>query len=298
MASTILQWNIQGIKAKYVAGLSLLLASIDPSVICLQETKLNRKTCDKSPGNSIPGYIAHHHFHQDGEIACGGSSIYIKNNILHRNIKLNTTLQAIACRINFKKPLTICSIYLPPNSNVDSSQLYDLIDQLPTPFYLLGDFNAHNPLWGSDSINPKGRIVEDILFKSNLALLNDGSPTHFDTRSGGRSMIDLTICTPDLSAKSQWSVIDDLHQSDHFPILISQEVPEKQEIPKFFNFKRADWTSFENECLQKINSVNIKDYDNFVDTLNTIVSKNIPKTSPKPRKNTNAVANTPVHLLP
>ena len=285
MASTILQWNIQGIKAKYVAGLSLLLASIDPSVICLQETKLNRKTCDKSPGNSIPGYIAHHHFHQDGEIACGGSSIYIKNNILHRNIKLNTTLQAIACRINFQKPLTICSIYLPPNSNVDSSQLYDLIDQLPTPFYLLGDFNAHNPLWGSDSINPKGRIVEDILFKSNLALLNDGSPTHFDTRSGGRSMIDLTICTPDLSAKSQWSVIDDLHQSDHFPILISQEVPEKQEIPKFFNFKRADWTSFENECLQKINSVNIKDYDNFVDTLNTIVSKNIPKTSPKPRKN-------------
>ena len=61
-----------------------------------------------------------------------------------------------------------------------------------------GDFNAHNPLWGSDKVIDKGKIVKDILSKFNLCILNDGSNTYLQTGNGSFSSIDLTIVDPSL----------------------------------------------------------------------------------------------------
>ena len=44
---------------------------------------------------------------------------------------------------------------------------------------IMGDFNAHNPLWGSDNVTDKGKIVEDALSNLNLYILNDGSNTYY-----------------------------------------------------------------------------------------------------------------------
>ena len=37
-------------------------------------------------------------------------------------------------------------------------------------FLLLGDFNGHNFIWGSDDVNDKGRIIENFINKNNLSL--------------------------------------------------------------------------------------------------------------------------------
>ena len=39
---------------------------------------------------------------------------------------------------------------------------------------ILGGFNAHNPLWGSDHQTPKGRLMETFISQNDLRLFNDG----------------------------------------------------------------------------------------------------------------------------
>ena len=77
----------------------------------------------------------------------GGVSIIVNRSIQHSSVQLNTDIQAIAIRATFEREITICSIYLPPRLRFTANDIQDLIDQLPTPFVVLGDFNSHNPLW-------------------------------------------------------------------------------------------------------------------------------------------------------
>ena len=61
-----------------------------------------------------------------------------------------TILQVVAQEVYLvgKRKKTICSIYLPPTDQVTKEDMRDLLKELPGPVLLLGDFNAHNPLWG------------------------------------------------------------------------------------------------------------------------------------------------------
>ena len=280
MASSILQWNIRGIKPNYTE-LNLLIKERSPNVICIQETKL------PSEDFVIKGYQEFHHIHKDGLIACGGTSIFVKNSVIHSKIPLNTKLQAVAVRVTLHKTLTICSIYIPPDSNPSPKDFENLKNQLPTPFILVGDFNAHNPMWGSSSTNQRGKTMEDFLMKTNICLFNDSSPTHVNSQNLETSCIDLSLCDPDLYSDFTWSVHDDLNGSDHYPILIVPQIPQKQsQNSNKFNFKRANWSSFSDDCKTLLNNqCNIDTYDQFYDVLTSIADERIPKLSSKPRKN-------------
>ena len=92
------------------------------------------------------------------ERASDGSSIGISNNIFHSQINLKTNLQAVAVRLSLRKTITLCSIYIPPTFQLQPLDLTK-IEQLPAPFMIMGDFNAHNPLCGSEKITDKGRKI-------------------------------------------------------------------------------------------------------------------------------------------
>ena len=68
----------------------------------------------------------------EDERAAGGSTILVRNNVLHSYVTLNTDLQAVAVRITLDKTITLSSVYIPPNSALGLSQLKNLADQLPT----------------------------------------------------------------------------------------------------------------------------------------------------------------------
>ena len=239
---SILQWNVRSLKRLYDPGLKSLINTFHPQVICLQETKI-------SYDFHIQRYKDYPYKHKGNLIAAGGTSIYVRNNVIHRNLKINTQLQATAVRISTHRPLTICSIYLPPGVPVKQEQLLNLHSQLPTPFILLGDFNAHNPLWEKNSnIDIRGKIIEDFLTKTNICLLNDTSPTYLDPRSFNTSAVDLTMCSPEIAPEFSWATMDDPHHSDHFPIHITPKTPNVTPIPSIFNIKRADWSSFKSDC--------------------------------------------------
>ena len=82
----------------------------------------------------------------EDEQAAGDSTIFVRENILHSYVNLNTDLQAVTVGITLDKTITLCSVYISPNSALSLTQLKNLADQLPTPFIIMGDFNGHSPL--------------------------------------------------------------------------------------------------------------------------------------------------------
>ena len=147
----ILQWNCRGLRSNF-DELQLLIHQYNPVALCLQETMLGDKdlavkhfSCYYCPGSEVNGNHS------------GGVGILVSNITPHSQLQLRTSLQAIAIRVSVPKALTICSIYLPPHTKWTEQDLKDLISQLPKPFLLLGDFNAHSPIWGSKKLDCKGK---------------------------------------------------------------------------------------------------------------------------------------------
>ena len=131
---------------------------------------------------------------------------------------------ATACKLVTKgiaicdKAYTICSIYIPPSSRLHRHDLDHLVDQLPAPYVLCGDFNGHNTLWGSQSTNDKGATLENFIDDHDMILLNMSSPTRYDDYHHTYSTIDLSICHPSVYLDWTCNVLPDRHGSDHFPL--------------------------------------------------------------------------------
>lgn len=83
--------------------------------------------------------------HNSGVRVSGGVTILIKNDIPYSKINIINN-QAIAINVTLHKTMTIYSLYIPPNDDIDKNELKKLIDQLLKPFILLGNFNSHNVL--------------------------------------------------------------------------------------------------------------------------------------------------------
>lgn len=84
----------------------------------------------------------------------------------------------------------------------------------------MGDFNAHNPLWGSKRKDKNGAVLEDFLDLHSLVMMNDGRATRFEVGSGRLSCLDLTFASAEMARCGEWDMMDGYTMgSDHFPIL-------------------------------------------------------------------------------
>ncbi|GFV62522.1 putative RNA-directed DNA polymerase from transposon X-element [Trichonephila clavipes] len=91
----------------------------------------------------------------------------------------NKDTSAVAVRIHSTSLITVCCLYLPPNTVIHQHDLNNLVDQLSAPFVILGDFNGHRTLWGSAKTNPRGRQIEQNLYNSDhfpVILSHDSDP--------------------------------------------------------------------------------------------------------------------------
>ena len=176
--------------------------------------------------------------------ASGGSSIFVHSSCLQREIKLKTELQAVTVSVTLEKEITLCSVYIPPSFALRSQHLNSLLQQLPSSFILLGDFNGHNILRGRNDTDPRGELIEDFITKNDICLMNDKSNTFLDSGKGTFSALDLSLCHPSLYLDFNWSVCEDQHGSDHFPIVIeSLQTREEEHNPKW-KLNKANWDLF------------------------------------------------------
>ena len=206
----------------------------------------------------------------------------LKENLPYTEIPLNTNLQAIAVKISTPFACTICNVYL-PNFDWELYDLQHLVSSLPTPFLLVGDFNAHNPIWGSNHRDARGHIIENLLDNSNIILLNTGTPTCLSARSGELSAIDLSFSSPDLAIRFEWKTADNLYGSDHLPIHISTNIPNKaHNVPQKWLLNRADWEKFRDSLKPPTPSNDITEYvDRITSCIVEAAQLSIPRSNGK-----------------
>ena len=278
----IVHWNCRGLKPNYNEIL-LLLSLLKPSVFCLQETFLKQEDNINFKGFNLYNYI-----YTAGQKPSGGSSILVHSSYPQREIKLSTDLQAVAVSVSLEKEITICSLYIPPNFTLHSQHLNSLLEQLPSPYLLVGDFNGHNMLWGCSKNNVRGEIIENFIEANDLCLMNDKSHTYLHPATGTFSSLDLSLCHPSLILDFDWYVCDDQHGSDHFPVVIEDINPSTEDHNPKWKLNKANWEQFHLLCEQDLSMDNFNNSSDlvtdFTSSLMKISDKCIPKTSTNPKK--------------
>ena len=276
---TILQWNCRGLKHNF-NELKLIVSTHNPIAICLQETYL--KDTDNI---SFKNYQLYNKYAKtEHGKATGGVSILIRNDIPHEEININTNLQAKAITITTHKKFTLCSIYLPPQQRVDGADLDDLLKQLPGAYMLMGDFNAHHTLWGCKNISTKGKTMENFINRNDIVYLNNKEPTYIHPAFQTLSTLDLALCHPTLGLDFTFSVLSDLFGSDHFPVLLTSSVSESGEKLPHWNFKKADWATYEAMSRSLFTTPTDMNMESFTSKLHDFAEECIPKTSAKSSK--------------
>lgn len=202
MNSAFLQWNCRGLLHNLDDAHSLM-DEFRPVALCLQETHLN-----SSHGSVLRRYNLFRKDRVTGLHSSGGVAIVVQKTVSCREIPLNTTLEAVAVQFLLDRTITVCSLYISPAHHLHYNELEDLIDQLPPPFLLLGDFNAHNPLWGSPRRDSRGGVIERVLRSTGLCILNNSQPTYYSPTTNTFTSIDLSLAHPILHDYFMWKVID------------------------------------------------------------------------------------------
>ena len=278
---SILQWNCRGFRTS-TADLQTVVNKHNPVAICLQETKLSPEThC------TIKGYSVFRKDLHSESVAHGGVILAVHHSTPSQQVPLSSPLQAVAARVYLNHhAMTLCSIYLPPGVRFPRAELGRLVDELPPPIVILGDFNAHHTVWGSEQCCVRGRSLERFTHEQSLSVLNTGTRTHFTLPSGQTSVLDLTICSPQLAQYFTWTVAGDPLGSDHFPIWLKySDESELGPRPQRWNLRKADWSEFSSRIEAALSTPgSANSMESFTSLLVSAAEGSIPRTSGFPRR--------------
>ena len=136
--------------------------------------------------------------------------------------------------------VTVASIYITEGTAICTDEITKIITELLKPVLLLGDFNAHNCLWGDNNCTLfRRRQIEEIVTRQQMMVLNNGAATHI---SG--TATDLSLVSPELTPVSYWETYDYeiTLSSDRYLIIISiAKQKARGQHNTSFNFKKAKW---------------------------------------------------------
>ena len=165
-----LQWNCRGLRAN-LTDLKVLLEEHQPTAVCLQETLISKPGLFK-----LRGFKSYDIF-SDADGSSRGVSILTNNGIPQTQIPIKSKLHAVAIRISLSKTITVCSVYFPPNQNISSEDIEFLISELPEPFIIMDDMNAHNPLWVTLDLIKEAKYWRN-LYLTEISVFSIINPPH------------------------------------------------------------------------------------------------------------------------
>ena len=195
--------------------------------------------------------------------------------IVPRNSKVlyhqqHSTPDLCVCTLTLgSSSITLISVYIPPErtSQGDIILISPYLDKIENAMrhiggkvLICGDFNSHNPIWGSNQSDQRGKQTLDFIDSNNLHLLNDSdSPTFYTIRDGRefKSNIDITLCSSPLLVKvSDWQLCDGITCSDHKVIAINltkegNQVPNNLTTRIFITNGTIDWSTFSEQVKTK-----------------------------------------------
>ncbi|RNA02265.1 RNA-directed DNA polymerase from transposon X, partial [Brachionus plicatilis] len=175
---------------------------------------LNETFLKTSQNISIPNYQI---FRSDriGK-AGGGSALCIKKSIKGKEIDTSNFEETTGFEtiLNQNIEIAIFSIYSSPSSNLNEN-FFDYVAEKFKYFIIIGDLNVKHHNWSCNTTNQKGKILDKIISKHNLFVLNNSDPTF---KRGG-SVIDLSICSANLTKYFKSFRVLKEEISDHEPTL-------------------------------------------------------------------------------
>ena len=213
----ILQWNAQSMNAHgcnfYESIITNASNQEKPGIICIQETWYDEYNMLRFPN--------YHLVEKNRHDKRGGLAIYIHESIAFRVINTPDINEYIIVDIYLQNNTFSLVNFYNPCKKIGQNLLDEIMKNCKEQVIVCGDFNSHNPLWGSNTLDVNGKTAEDFMNKYDLVLLNDGTPTRIDPRSGGQSSLDLTFMSKEMSGCTHWGVSGHNFGSDHFVIKYS-----------------------------------------------------------------------------
>ena len=252
----ILQWNCRGL-TNNDSDLKALFTTHTPQIVALQETFLKQ-----IPGkNNTPFYESYTPYRMDRNTGQRGGILMLIRNDLYYSKKVLTPyiinngngiqgileIQAITITSN-NQEIDIVNIYNTPSNNLTSAEFKHYFSQINKNYFILGDFNAHHPLWEPINNTPSnytGRTLYNLINDNNTICIATppNLPTHTYGYNADTSTIDLILCPPHYLPLVNTITMADLG-SDHTPLLNTIEIyPDHQKVgkrPKWI-FKINKW---------------------------------------------------------
>ena len=278
----IVQWSCRGLRPR-CGELILLLTLLGPSVFCLRGACLGA-----GDAFTFGGFGACNHIRSDCLGASGGGSVFVHSSCPQRGVGLSTGLRAVAVSVALGGEVALCSVCVPPSFALGSDHLISLLKQLPSPFFLLGDFDGRGVLWGGEGDGPRGEVVEGFITKNDVCLMNGGSHACLDSGRGALSSIDLSLCHPSVFLGCGWSVCGGRRGGDRFPIIVEGLRRSSEGRDPEWRLNRADWDLFHSLCEESLAAVSLSDsidpIAGFASSLIDVCGRCIPGTSTGPRR--------------
>ena len=118
--------------------------------------------------------------------------------------------------------------------------------------------------------------------------MNDKSYTYHSPSTKYFTSFDISLCHPSLFLDYNWSVCEDQHNSDHFPIIIEQKTFSTDDYNPKWKLNRSNWDIFNSLCTCKLVPENFKkSSDSIADFTSSpieICKERIPQSSTNPSK--------------
>ena len=245
-----------------------------PDVCCLCETMIK---------NYEPKFRGYSCYWKHREDAGGGLCVLVRDDIYSKEMLFNLypegALELQILEIGSQRGIIKLANIYNPNLPVSYNEFNYYFNLLGNNCIMVGDFNAHSPLWDlRGRTNETGRNLVDIIENNDIGILNDfNTPTYIDNRTGTSSTLDLCIVSSNLLNIGQMTRGRDLG-SDHFPMESTLDIQLSKvsmRTVKKWNLKQVDWQKWTRdlgEC-SSVSSPNFLPVD--VDTLNDSIVETI-----------------------
>jgi len=276
----ILQWNARSITANKNSLTRYISLHPQFSIIAVSETHL--KPNQPFRFQNFTSFRADRN-HMRG----GGAALLVHTSIAAQQTTINTTMEAVAVTVRYRNfPITIVSVYMSPTAQPphEQAELSNLLQQIPQPAIVCGDFNAHIKNYCSLRTDSRGHCLQRVATNLNYTIMNTDHPTLQHCPGHAPSAPDFTLISDQLLPHFSWQVLDLTLGSDHYLISISdpvlQQPPPTIPPPPRRNFSQANWETYSRllqTLLPKIDEPDIDcRYEAFISTLNFAAATSIP----------------------
>jgi len=251
----ILQWNCHSLRNK-LSNFKLYLYTHKPHIACLSETWLSTGYEPKFI-NYTPIYE-----HRGDAQAGGGLAILVRSDVSFLNLDLVPyplgNLEVCGVKLFLKNtnvPFSIMNVYNPCH-NITVAELNHYSRQLGSSRLIVGDFNAHSPMWEPNKTsNITGKSIEDLLLHDpSICLLTPASlPTFYSIYHNSFSTLDLSLISSQLQPISTVFTGEDLG-SDHCAIFTCVGVEPstiQYKVRPSWKFQGGSWSLWSSLLIQK-----------------------------------------------